>query len=91
MKKYVRCDDSDRELWSKISDLHNKLFYDYFGFDDEDEDYDKYAREDAVYSIYEDIKSGVDVREAFDDAFDSVYSTDIPDDIFEEYYKEFWG
>ena len=84
---YIRADSFDRDTWSKISQLHNALF-DYLGLDAE---YDKYAREDAVFGIYDDVTSGKDVRDSFYSVFDVVYDTEIPEDIFEDYYQQIFG
>ena len=79
---YIRASyNNDRDFWGKVSTLHNKLF-DYLGLDAE---YDKYAREDAMFGIFDDIKAGKSVRDAFDSSFDVVYECEIPDDLFNKY------
>ena len=85
---YVKANsDQDSGLWRKCVKLHNALF-DYMGFDSEDEDYDKYAQEDATFGIYEDVKAGKDVKEAVNDVFNTVYAADIPASVLNKYYKQ---
>lgn len=86
---YVKAssDSFDSDLWRKCALLHNKLF-DYFGFDSEDEDYDKYVQEDAVSGIYSDMSKGVEPYAVFNDVFNDVYATDIPKSVFIQYYKK---
>lgn len=70
--------------FDKISKLHNYLF-DTMGLGDA---YDKYAREDAVFGIYNDICSGKDIKQAFNDTFNAVYDCGINYDDFDKFYKK---
>lgn len=74
----------DRDLFNKVSKLHDYLF-DAMGLDDM---YDKYAKEDAVYGIYDDVRSGKDIRKAFDDVFNMVYDYEIESKDFDKFYKK---